>query len=102
MKKILLGVLILFASLSAFAQQRTGYFVDSYLYNHQMNPAFAPGQGYIGICNHRQTSSKSKRNGSYEHHRRRRRQEMSYDRRYDRYGRYALSRRASFERRRRN
>lgn len=49
MKKILLGVLILFASLSAFAQQRTGYFVDSYLYNHQMNPAFAPGQGYIGI-----------------------------------------------------
>ncbi len=49
MKKILLAIFVFFASLSLSAQQRTGYFVDSYSLGHLMNPAFAPNQGFVGI-----------------------------------------------------
>lgn len=49
MKKILSAVIALGFALSLYCQPRTGYFVESFTLNHQMNPAFVPNQGYVGI-----------------------------------------------------
>ena len=50
-KIIILAILASFAGTAANAQQRleSGYFVDTYNYRHQLNPAFASSRSYFSI-----------------------------------------------------
>lgn len=51
MKKYILGALTLLSFFAVNAQTNTysGYFLDNFLYRHQMNPAFGNNENFIGI-----------------------------------------------------
>lgn len=40
---------LLLCTTAAMAQSKTSYFIESSTSRHQMNPAFSPAQGYVGI-----------------------------------------------------
>ena len=51
MKKYILGVVALMGVLAASAQTNTysGYFLDNFLYRHQVNPAFGNTENFVGF-----------------------------------------------------
>ena len=50
-KTFTIAIFLLSVCLGAFAQSnfRAGYFMDGYLYNHTMNPAFYANKGYVSV-----------------------------------------------------